>query len=155
MPLPHESLNQNPHDYLMRQIANGLSTTTELIQSLSSEIRGTSVELATIKADLINVTEDVRSLNKILKEGNGTAPVLTRVALLETLTKRLEKAVTDVDASLSSIKESLATLTQKVTEIADSKKLALEDKKSRRNVMIAIITSIVALASAILAAIFG
>jgi phage shock protein A len=155
MPLPPESLPQENQNFLIKQIASGLATTTDLIQSLSAEIRDNSIELATIKADLTNVTENTRSLSRILKEGNGTAPVLSRIAVLEITSKRVEETLDGVEKTLSGIKNSLANLSQKTTELADTKKLNAEDKKGRRQALIAIITSIVALVSAILVALLG
>lgn len=148
------SLPEN-HNFLIKQIANGLATTTDLIQSLSADIRHNSIELATIKADLTNVTKSTRSLDKILKEGDGTPPVLSRIAILEITTKRVETTLSDVEKTLSAVKSSIITLDQKTTSLSDTKKIDAEDKKSRRQALIAIITSIVALISAILVAVLG
>ena len=68
---------------LISQIATGLSTTAELVQSLSTETRDNTISLATIRSELSTVTNDVKDLSRILREGNGSRPVLTRVALLE------------------------------------------------------------------------
>ena len=155
MTQPHESFLPENQNFLIKQIASGLATTTELIQSLSTEIRDNSIELATIKADLTNVTENTRSLSKILKEGNGTAPVLSRIAVLEINSKRIEDTLEEIEKTLSGVKGSTTTLSQKVTELSQSKKLDAEDKKSRRQALIAIITSVVALISAILVALLG
>jgi methyl-accepting chemotaxis protein len=136
---------------LITQIANGLSTTTELIQNLSTELKDNTIELATIKADLTNVTEDVKSLSRILKEGNGTAPVLSRIAILETKAQKIE----ELNFSISELKNSTTLLTQAINEIKNNSQLQAEDKKSRRQALVAIITSFVALISAILVALLG
>jgi phage shock protein A len=155
MPLPPESLPPENQNFLIKQIASGLATTTDLIQSLSAEIRDNSIELATIKADLTNVTESTRSLSKILKEGNGTAPVLSRIAVLEITSERIEDTLDEAKKTISGVKSNLTSLSQKVTELTDTKKLNAEDKKGRRQALIAIITSVVALISTILVALLA
>ena len=157
MPQPHES-SQSPmeiNQFLINQIASGLSTTTELIQSLSAELRDTSVELAIIKTDLSNVTQDVKALSIILREGNGTAPVLSRIAILETTTAQLNTTFTSIEHTADKTKSKVEALVIKTAELADNNKLAAEDKKSRRQAIIAIITSIVALIAAIAVALIG
>ena len=164
MPQQQESNPEN-HNFLIRQIANGLSTTTELIQSLSTEIRDNSIELDTIKADLTNVTEDVRGLSKTLREGNGAAPVLSRIAVLEMASKNTEDSLIAVGKGLSGLKASVTSLDKKITQLSATKKIEASfmeelkkekhSKKSRRQATIAIITSILALISAILVAILA
>lgn len=158
MPQPHES-SQNPisfnQSFLINQIASGLATTTELIQSLSTEIKDNAIELAIIKADLTNVTGDVRTLSKILREGNGTAPVLSRIAVLETSAAQMATSLTSMQGDVEKAKQKLDVLINKVEDTITTKKLEIEDKKSRRQAIIAIITSIIALVSAILVAILA
>jgi hypothetical protein len=158
MPQPHES-SQNPIDanqnFLINQIASGLATTTELIQSLSSEIRDNAVELAIIKTDLTNVTKDVRTLSKILREGNGTAPVLSRIAVLETTATQLSTSLASLDNKANSNKGKVEALAVKTADLASTKNIDAEDKKSRRQALMAIVTSIIALIAAILVALIG
>ena len=157
MPQQHESSNPNPenHNFLIfKQIASGLATTTELIQSLSAEIRDNSVELATIKADLTNVTSDAKSLSKVLTEGNGTAPVLSRISVLETTIKNVEDSRNATEKGLTSLKIVVASLDQKVTQLGNNKKIEAEEK-SRRQAIIAIVTGVIALISAIAVAILA
>jgi hypothetical protein len=151
MPPPHESPNQTEinQNFLINQVASGLATTTELIQSLSSEIKDNTIELAIMKADLANVTKDVRTLSKILREGDGTAPVLSRIAVLESTSTQLSTSISTAEASFAESKEKLDSLSIKLAGFLDSKKTAAEDKKDRRKTILAIITSIIALISAI------
>jgi len=157
MPQPHES-SENPleiNQNFLIQIASGLATTTELIQSLSSEIKDNTVELAIIKADLTNVTEDVKTLSKILREGNGAAPVLSRIAILETTITQLNTTLTSIEENEDTTKEKLDALIIKTNNTIDTKKIEAEDKKNRRQVLVAIVTSIVALIAAIAVALIG
>jgi len=157
MPQPHES-SQNSN-ILISQIASSLALTNELLQNLSTEIREHTVELATMKADLANVTDDVNNLSKILKEGNGTAPVLSRIAVLETTSDRLEDGLDNTSEIFNELSSKLGELNQKVSDASDAKKtsLAVEaaDKKSRRTAIVAVVTSIIALVSAILVALLS
>ena len=158
MPPQNES-NQNPlsisQNFLINQIASGLATTTELIQSLSSEIKENAIDVAIMKSDLTNLNGDVRSLSKILKEGNGTAPVLSRIAVLENSSKQLVETLNGLDKDVKETKSKLDLLIVKLEKTSENRKLEIEDKKSRRQAIIAIITSIVALISAILVALIG
>ena len=158
MPPQNES-NQNPlsisQNFLINQIASGLATTTELIQSLSSEIKENAIDVAIMKADLTNLNGDVRSLSKILKEGNGTAPVLSRIAVLESSSKQIGETISNLDKDVKETKSKLDLLIAKVEKANDNRQLEIEDKKSRRQAIIAIITSIVALISAIAVAFLG
>lgn len=147
---------------LINQIATGLSTTAELVQSLSTETRDNTISLATVRTELTTVTTDVRDLSRILKEGNGTRPVLTRVALLEHDIASLHEEVEDlgdgmtkVNNNLSEIKDKLNILYEKYNTSLEKQKLTVEDKKSKRQVLIAIITSVLALIAAIVGALLG
>ena len=102
-----------------------------------------------MKADLANVTKDVRTLSKILREGDGTAPVLSRIAVLESTSTQLSTSISTAEASFAESKEKLDSLSIKLAGFLDSKKTAAEDKKDRRKTILAIITSIIALISAI------
>ena len=147
---------------LINQIATGLSTTAELVQSLSTETRDNTISLATVRTELTTVTTDVKDLSRILKEGNGTRPVLTRVALLEHDIASLHEEVEDlgdgmdkVNANLSEIKDKLNILYEKYNTSLEKQKLTVEDTKSKRQVLIAIITSVLALIAAIAGALLG
>jgi chromosome segregation ATPase len=147
---------------LINQIATGLSTTAELVQSLSTETRDNTISLATVRIELATVTSDVKDLSRILKEGNGTRPVLTRVALLEHDIASLHNEVEDlnngmgkVNSNLSEIKDKLNILYEKYNTSLEKQKLTVEDTKSKRQVWIAIITSVLALIAAIVGALLG
>lgn len=162
---PHNELPQINNDslaILINQITTGLSTTAELVQNLSTETRDNTISLATVRAELSTVIGDVKDLSRILKEGNGSKPVLTRIALLEhdisqfhNEIESLDKSINAVSNNLSEVKDKLTVLQEKYKTAIEKEKLDIEDNKSKRQVIIAVVTSILALIAAILGAVLG
>lgn len=147
---------------LINQIATGLATTAELVQNLSTETRDNTISLATVRSELANVIDDVKDLSRILKEGNGSRPVLTRIALLEHDISQFHDEIESINnnvslasKSLSDIKDKLNILYQKYNTSLEKEKLSIEDTKSKRQVIIAIVTSVLALIAAVAGALLG
>lgn len=157
MPLPHDSLPQNSinYNFLINQIASGLSTTTDLIKGLSHELKENSIELAIIKTDLNNVIGDVNTLSKILKDGNGEAPVLSRIAVIENTIDQTNKSIDDINQGNERVKAKVDDISNKLEKVTDNQKIQLEDRKSRRSLIIAVITSIIALISTVAVALLS
>lgn len=145
----------DPHSFLINQIANGLSTTTELIQGLSSELRDNTISLATLRAELTGVTDDVNNLTKILKDGNGSQPVLSRIAVLEKTCNQTETAVASMSTEITELKNSLNILTEKFNASIEEKKKSSETSNQNKQILVAVITSIIAFIASIVAAIIG
>lgn len=156
MPPQNElSQNLNPQNFLISQIANGLATTTELVQGLSSEIRDNTISLATLRAELTGVTQDVTDLSRILKDGNGTQPVLSRVAVLEKSSSQAEASLAALNSEIDDLKEKVNALYEKFNSSLEQKRQSTEDSRSRVQNIIAIVTSIIAFIASIVAALLA
>lgn len=149
------SQNLNPQNFLISQIANGLATTTELVQGLSSEIRDNTISLATLRAELTGVTQDVANLSSILKDGNGSHPVLSRLAILEKSTTQLETSLATLSSETDQVKEKLNALYEKYNASLEEKRQSNEDSRTRIQTIVAIITSIIAFIASIVAALLA
>lgn len=164
MPPPNE-LPQITNDnlaILINQIATGLSTTAELVQNISAETRDNTISLATVRSELSTVIGDVKDLSRILKEGNGSQPVLTRIALLEHDISQFHEEIESLSDSIDTVSDNLSEMREKLNVLHDKyntsiekEKLDVEDNKSRRQVFIAIVTSVLALIAAIVGALLG
>ena len=127
----------------------------KLVQDLAREVRNNTVALATLTADLSNISKDVAILSKLLTEGNGSAPMISRIAILENSTDGLEEAIDYITEDISYIKIKTKSSEKKIQMAMESKKLYLEDTKDKRRSLVAVVTSIIALLTTIFMSIFG
>jgi regulator of replication initiation timing len=75
--------SEKENDALVEELLKSIQSTTSLIQSLMSEIKGNEKALTTLEVKLESLTESAKILSKIVRDDNGTKSILTRVALLE------------------------------------------------------------------------
>lgn len=109
-----------------------------MTESLIAEVRTLSSALAEMNAETRNLRDTVGALSKIIKDGNGQAPLLTRVLLLE---KAYEDAIKRVAAAEAALLQ--------VTK--DDKQARIEKSKSRWSFYATIVPGILALIGTILA----
>lgn len=64
-------------------LIESIKTTTALIQAVSNDLRDNDIDLATLKARLDLVDENVKGLIKVVRDGNGGNSIMTRLALIE------------------------------------------------------------------------
>ena len=127
----------------------------KVVQELAREVRKNTIALATLTADLANISKDVAILSKLLTEGNGSAPLISRIAILENSTECLEGSMEDLTEEISSVRGRVKASTRKLEAGMVDKKLSLEDSKDKRRSLVAIITSIIALLATIVMSVFG
>ena len=128
---------------------------SKVVQELAREVRKNTIALATLTADLANVSKDVAILSKLLTEGNGSAPLISRIAILENSNDCIEGAIENFTEELSSLRIKAKSSAKKLEIAIEDRKLAVEDNKDKRRSMVAIITSIVALLTTLVMSIFG
>lgn len=146
----------------VKQVAIGLDTATRLIESLAVETKDIAIDLASLETEIENITENVKSLSKILKDGNGSEPVIARLAVLETTTKNLENRISEIHLKVDDFKLKLVLLEQneKQEEKDKEKREDLEIENSRQRstnrlqILIAIATAIVSFLVAIFSAFY-
>lgn len=116
---------------LVEELLKSIQSTTSLIQGLMSEIKGNATALATLEAKLESLSENARTLSKIVRDDNGNKSVLTRIALVENdltdlyanykefkihVYKKLEETKDQVGKSADSIKQEIVKLNSKEEE---------------------------------------
>lgn len=87
--------SKNTNDILFERLAEGLDSTSKLTHALLSEIRESESDFAVIKSELSTLRENVKSLSEIIKEGNGSTSILTKIALFEQRLLSIDKWIDD------------------------------------------------------------
>jgi len=93
---------------LVEELLKSIQSTTSLIQGLMQEMKDNASALATLEVKLESLTENAKTLSKIVRDDNGNKSVLTRIALLEN----------DLGDLLNNHKEFKAYLYKKIEETA-------------------------------------
>ena len=91
----------------------------------------------------------------MLTEGNGSAPLISRIALLENSADNIEGVIEDFAEEMDSMRAKAKHSAKKLEIAMEGKKLSLEDTKDKRRSLVAIVTSIIALLTTIVMSIFG
>lgn len=68
---------------MLQQLISGLEATHNLANSLLAEIRESESDFAVFKTELGTLHDNVKSLSRIVREGNGDMSLLTKIALIE------------------------------------------------------------------------
>ena len=79
------------------ELLRSLDATTLLIQNLIGDIKEHSSALILIKAKLESLNENVEILSHIVRDGNGSGSVITRLALAEKTLGDLEDSLNDLN----------------------------------------------------------
>lgn len=74
---------------LAREVASGLRATSNLIETLLKEVRENTVSVASIRAELGALKDNMSAISKIVRDGDGLT-VMTRLSLLENSSQRME-----------------------------------------------------------------
>lgn len=114
----------------LEKLASGLEYTSKLAQSLLHEIKESEKDFAVVKTELSIIHETVKSLSKIVREGNGEMSLLTKAALLSDKIQQLQKDFDIADTKHDSIDKRLILLERdfsELKEIDDNEKRAKMD----------------------------
>lgn len=76
-------MNKSPNDIMLQKLSDSLDSTSKLTQLLLGEIRESEGEFAVVKTELGILRDNFKELSAIIREGNGAASIITRVALIE------------------------------------------------------------------------
>jgi chromosome segregation ATPase len=76
---------------MFERLAEGLDSTSKLTHALLNEIRDSEADFASIKTELAMLRENVKGLSSIVREGNGAASLLTKIALIEQKLETIDK----------------------------------------------------------------
>lgn len=75
------------------EFVKALSETAFLAQTLLSEIQSNATSLAKLETKLETLSESVKSLSTIIRDGNGNGSLITRVAIIERDIKELREDI--------------------------------------------------------------
>jgi phage shock protein A len=71
------------NDNIAEELLKSIQATTSLIQGFMNDMKSNATALATLEAKLESLSENARTLSKIVRDDNGNKSVLTRIALVE------------------------------------------------------------------------
>jgi TolA-binding protein len=69
--------------FLYEELKTSIRETMTLIQALGKDNTEQQVEMATLETKLNSLAEDVEQLSHLIRDGNGSKSILTRLALIE------------------------------------------------------------------------
>jgi len=106
---------------IIDEFIKDLELTADHVKELLIEIRNSKIDLATIKAEFRFVTENVKLLSVLIKDGENSS-IMTRLAVVEvelnSLKRELKEYIAkDTDGGVSRI-TALAILEQKLSDIS-------------------------------------
>lgn len=104
-------------DILLARLAEGLDSTAKMTQALLSDLRESESDFAAVKAELNILKDNVKSLTRLIQEGDGTSSILTRVALIEQNIENIKKWM-DSNVSINqNIKDNISNVRSELSEI--------------------------------------
>lgn len=83
---------------LIENLSANIATTSQLINSLLGDIRDNAANLMELKLKMESLSENVKSITNIVRDGNGKGSMVTRVAVLE-------KAIEDLEDDIDQIRD--------------------------------------------------
>jgi chromosome segregation ATPase len=105
------------NDILLERLAEGLDSTSRMTQSLINELKESESDFAAVKTELGILRDNVKSLNNIVREGNGTASILTKIALIERQLQEIEKWTSEHSGTHQKTKNDISHLREKLIEV--------------------------------------
>lgn len=72
-----------------REVASGLRATSNLIETLLKEVRDNTVSVASLRAEMNGLRENLQVISKLVRDGDGQT-IMTRISLLESDSHRRE-----------------------------------------------------------------
>jgi len=112
----------NAEQVIIAEFIKDLENTANQVQQLLTEIRDSKVDFATVRTELKFVVDNVKQLSHIVRDGDGSGSVLTRLALIEQSLLEIREEVKDYISkdteSGVALSTKVALLEQKVTDIS-------------------------------------
>lgn len=117
---------------LLDRVLNALEKNNEVMQNNTVAFKEMKTELGAkmsiIKSELQKTCDEIRQLNRIVKDGNGEKPLLTRVALLEDNVGDIKKTSQDHSSDSHNNTESMTDIMKTLTTLVEDKKKENEAK---------------------------
>ena len=67
----------------MARLSQQLRTTTDMVERLTGELRGYLIAQTTLEGNLREIQGAVSQLTRVIRDGDGGLPLMTRIALIE------------------------------------------------------------------------
>lgn len=88
---------------LAEQLAKGLEETKRIAQNLQADVTTMAIKQAGMEADVKSMHATVDALNKIIRDGNGEKPLMSRILILENQSESFKKAQEDTKKDKSNV----------------------------------------------------
>ena len=69
-----------------------------ILQTFIDETKDAKIVIARIENEIKRLKEDISGLNKIIRDGNGQPPLITRIAVLEEKISELKSHIESIEA---------------------------------------------------------
>lgn len=69
-----------------------------ILQTFIDETQDAKIVIARIENEIKRLKEDISGLNKIIRDGNGQPPLITRIAVLEEKISELKSHIESIEA---------------------------------------------------------
>lgn len=107
---------------LTERLAAGLNT-------LLAEFKATEIDFAVVKNELDNLRENVKSLSRLIRDGNGDVSLLTKIALLEQKLDSINSWIDNhrkghekISEELEEVNDELESLTTRIVVLENDSK---------------------------------
>lgn len=142
---PPSSRMSNGDAQLIEKFIKDLDATSDQIQKLLDTVRVSELDFAAIKTELRILCENVKDISRILRGGDGSASIVTKVALLEQKVKELEEDLEKADQKDETVRGSQKSMTD----------IVLAENQGKWQMKVALATGVVSLLAQALTAILG
>jgi vacuolar-type H+-ATPase subunit I/STV1 len=69
-----------------------------ILQTFIDETQDAKVVISRIETEIIRLKEDINGLNKLIRDGNGQPPMITRIAVLEEKIAEIKEKIESVES---------------------------------------------------------
>lgn len=135
----------NTDNILAEHLANGLETASELIREIQDDVKEITVSVVRLTEKVETLEHAVNSLVKIVKDGNGEKPLVSRIATIETEMNSAKNSIEKIGTKLEKHVEKATSADQA------SNKIQTQGKWQIRT---AVVTGVLGLIAAIVSAIY-
>ncbi|KKN66641.1 hypothetical protein LCGC14_0469760 [marine sediment metagenome] len=111
---------------LIEEFIKDLESTALQVQKLLEDIRDSKIDFVAIKTELKFLVDNVKELSSIIRDGNGSGSVLTRLALIERSIEDIKHYIEKDSENDAALATRIALLEQKVETLTSYMK---EQKK--------------------------
>lgn len=112
----------------LEKLAHGLESTSRLAQALLHEIKESEADFAAVKTELAILRDNVKSLSKIVREGNGEMSMLTKIALMDQEIRNLIRSIDGQKGIHESLSRDIISIQRSVEDI--NKRLSLLENET-------------------------